>query len=134
FRVGYAPSAWDKVLVAAQRDGFSQQELAAAGLASRGRQGGLYDRFRARIMFPLADSRGRVLGFGARALREDQRPKYVNTSENELYRKGRQLFGLHLARPHAARSRRMLVAEGYTDVLALHQAGLRDSVALMGTA
>jgi DNA primase len=134
FRVGYAPSAWDKVLVAAQRDGFSQQELAAAGLASRGRQGGLYDRFRARIMFPLADPRGRVLGFGARAVREDQRPKYVNTSENELYRKGQQLFGLDKARQFAARMGRVVAVEGYTDVLALHQAGIRESVAIMGTA
>src|SRR5205814_615932 len=109
-------------------------ELAAAGLASRGRQGGLYDRFRARIMFPLADPRGRVLGFGARALRQDQRPKYVNTSENELYRKGQQLFGLDKARQFAARMGRVVAVEGYTDVLALHQAGIRESVAVMGTA
>jgi DNA primase len=134
FRVGYAPSAWDKVLVAAQRDGFSQQELAAAGLVSRGRQGGLYDRFRARIMFPLADARGRVLGFGARALREDQRPKYLNTSDNELYHKGQQLFGLDKARQIAARMGRVVAVEGYTDVLALHQAGIREVVAVMGTA
>src|SRR3712207_327617 len=65
FRVGYAPSAWDRVLVGAQRDGFGPSELVAAGLAQRGREGGLYDRFRGRIMFPLADARGRVLGFGA---------------------------------------------------------------------
>jgi DNA primase len=85
-------------------------------------------------MFPLADLRGRVLGFGARAVRDQQRPKYVNTSENEIYRKGRQLFGIDRARPHAARTRRLIVVEGYTDVLALHQSGMRDSVATMGTA
>ena len=134
FRVGYAPSAWDRLLTAAQRDGFGVQELVAAGLAQQGRQGGWYDRFRARIMFPLADGRGRVLGFGARAVREEQRPKYLNTSENELYHKGRQLFGIDHARGRAAKTGRIVVVEGYTDVLALHQAGLRESVAIMGTA
>ena len=134
FRVGYAPSAWDRVLVAAQRDGSSPEELVGAGLAQRGKGGGLYDRFRARIMFPLADARGRVLGFGARALRENQQPKYLNTSENEIYHKGRQLFGIDRARPQAARLRRVVVVEGYTDVLALHQAGVSESVGIMGTA
>jgi DNA primase len=135
FRVGYAPSAWDKVTVAAQRDGFTREEIAAAGLGQRGRGGtGFYDRFRARIMFPLADPRGRVLGFGARAVRAEQQPKYLNTSENELYHKGRQLFGIDIARGEAAKRGRILVVEGYTDVLALHQAGLNESVAIMGTA
>jgi DNA primase len=134
FRVGYAPSAWDRVIVGAQRDGFAPPELVAAGLAQRGREGGLYDRFRGRIMFPLADARGRVLGFGARAMAEGRGPKYLNTSENELYHKGRQLFGIDLARSHAAKTGRIVVVEGYTDVLALHQAGIRESVAIMGTA
>src|SRR3712207_6735593 len=134
FRIGYSPKAWDKLLVAAQRDGFSQEELAAAGLAQRGTRGGVYDRFRGRIMFPLADYRGRVLGFGARALREDQRPKYLNTSENELYHKGRQLFGIDRAASQAAKRGRIVAVEGYTDVLALHQSGITESVAIMGTA
>ncbi|MEA2438491.1 MAG: primase [Thermoleophilaceae bacterium] len=134
FRVGYAPSAWDRVMLAAQRDGFSQEELAASGLGQKGRQGGFYDRFRARIMFPLVDPRGKVLGFGARSMRDDQGPKYVNTSENELYHKGRQLFGIHHARGPAARAGRVIAVEGYTDVLALHQAGVTESVAIMGTA
>ncbi|GAC1323932.1 MAG: hypothetical protein NVSMB25_20880 [Thermoleophilaceae bacterium] len=134
FRVGYAPSAWDRVLLAAQRDGFTVEEIAAAGLAQRGRNGGFYDRFRSRIMFPLADPRGRVLGFGARALRDEQQPKYVNTSENELYHKGRQLFGIDRARAAAARAGRIVAVEGYTDVLALHQAGVTEAVAIMGTA
>ena len=134
FKVGYAPSAWDRVIVGAQRDGFAPPDLVAAGLAQRGREGGLYDRFRGRIMFPLADARGRVLGFGARAMAEGRGPKYLNTSENEIYHKGRQLFGIDLARAHAAKSGRIVVVEGYTDVLALHQAGIRESVAIMGTA
>jgi DNA primase len=134
FRVGYAPSAWDSVMMAAQRLGFNREELAAAGLGQKGRSGGFYDRFRGRIMFPLADPRGKVLGFGARAMRDDQGPKYVNTAENELYHKGRQLFGIDHARGHAARVGRVVAVEGYTDVLALHQAGVTESVAIMGTA
>jgi DNA primase len=134
FRIGYAPSAWDRMLVGAQESGFRPDELEKAGLAQRGRQGGLYDRFRGRIMFPLADRRGQVLGFGARAMRDGQGPKYLNTSENDLFRKGQQLFGLHLAHGPATKSERIVVVEGYTDVLALHQEGIRDSVAIMGTA
>ena len=134
FRVGYSPSGWENIVGAARREGFSLEELAAAGLAQRGRQGEFYDRFRARIMFPLVDARGRALGFGARAVRDEQRPKYVNTSENELYHKGRQLFGIDQARAAAAKAGRVIAVEGYTDVLALHQAGVEESVAIMGTA
>ena len=134
FRVGYAPSAWDKVLVGAQRDGYSPQELVDAGLAQRNDAGNLYDRFRGRIMFPLADARGRVLGFGARAMSEGRGPKYLNSSESRIYRKGRQLFGIDVARPHATKSGRIVLVEGYTDVLAMHQAGIRETVAIMGTA
>src|SRR3954451_17367676 len=134
FRVGYSPSAWDKILMAAQRDGFSREELLAAGLAQQNRNGQVYDRFRARIMFPLSDARGRVLGFGARMLEEGRGPKYLNTSENSIYHKGRQLFGIHQARAAAASAGRIVAVEGYTDVLALHQAGIREVVAIMGTA
>ena len=135
FRVGYSPSAWDRMLLGARQSGFSEEELMAAGLAQRGRDGrSAFDRFRGRIMFPLADGRGRVLGFGARQMGEGRGPKYLNTSENEIYHKGRQLFGLDIARAEAARSGRIVVVEGYTDVLALHQAGIREAVAIMGTA
>jgi DNA primase len=94
----------------------------------------LYDRFRSRIMFPLADVRGRVLGFGARAMREQQRPKYLNTSDNDIYHKGSHLYGADLARAHATKAGEVIVCEGYTDVIALHQAGMRNTVGLMGTA
>jgi DNA primase len=136
FRVGYAPSAWDRVLTASRRAGFSDEELLAAGLVqrSKSRPGQVYDRFRERIMFPAADARGRVVGFGARAMRSNQQPKYLNTSEGELYHKREQLFGIDLARAAATRVGRMILVEGYTDVLALHQAGLRNAVGIMGTA
>jgi DNA primase len=134
FGVGFAPSPWDRLLVRAQQDGFDIRELHEAGLAQRSREGRTYDRFRGRIMFPLRDTRGRVLGFGARALREGQQPKYVNSPETAVYRKGRSLFGVDLARQHATRAGRVIVVEGYTDVIALHQAGIRNVVASMGTA
>jgi DNA primase len=145
FHVGYAPSAWDRVLSASLRGGFSARELYEAGLVQRSSQSGrLYDRFRARIMFPLADMRGRVLGFGARVLDDAggesrrgegaRRPKYLNTADNTIYHKGRHLYGAHLARTHAARAGRVILCEGYTDAIALHQAGMHNAVGLMGTA
>jgi DNA primase len=135
FRVGYAPSAWDRVLSASRRGGFSEQELYTTGLAQRSKENGRpYDRFRSRIMFPLTDIRGKVLGFGARAMREEQRPKYLNTSDNDVYHKGLHLYGADLARAHAARAGQVIVCEGYTDTIALHQAGMRNAVGLMGTA
>ena len=107
----------------------------AAGLASRGRENrGVFDRFRGRIMFPLCDERGRVLGFGARALREDQRPKYLNTSDGDIFHKGRMVYGADLARADAARAGRVVLVEGYTDVIALRQAGVPEAVGSMGTA
>ncbi len=139
FRVGYAPSAWDRILLASRRAGFSDEELLTVGLAqrSRNRPGSIYDRFRERIMFPAIDARGRVHGFGARRMRENQAgaggAKYLNTSDGELYHKREVLFGIDLARSAAAKAGRMILVEGYTDVLALHQAGLRNSVGIMGT-
>ncbi len=135
FRVGFSPDAWDKVVGASQRAGYSAEELLAAGLASRKRDGGgLLDRFRGRLMFPWADSRGRVLGFGARALKEGDNPKYLNSSEGEVFSKGRQVYGTHLARAAAAKAGSVVLVEGYTDVIALHQAGVRNAVGQMGTA
>jgi DNA primase len=135
FRVGYAPSAHDTLLRAVRRAGFSNREVYDAGLAQRAKgEGMLYDRFRRRIMFPLCDMRGRVLGFGARALGAGQRPKYLNSSDGVVYHKGRHLFGADIARAAATKAGSVIVAEGYTDVIAMHQAGLRNTVGLMGTA
>lgn len=135
FRVGYAPSAWDTVLKSSTKAGYKAKELYDAGLVARAKgEGRIYDYFRGRIMFPLADRRGRVLGFGARTLRDGQKPKYLNTSEKrELFHKGSIVYAGHLARAHAAKAGAVIVCEGYTDVLALHQAGVRNAVASMGT-
>jgi DNA primase len=135
FRVGFAPRAWDRVVSASARAGYSESELLAAGLASRRREGpGLLDRFRGRIVFPLADVKGHVLGFGARALSADDRPKYLNTSDSDLFHKGSLVYGADLARAAAARAGRLVLVEGYTDVIALRQAGIPETVCSMGTA
>lgn len=136
FRVGYAPSAWDTLLNAARREKFANKEIFDAGLVVRSSkgQGKIYDRFRRRIMFPLADNRGRVIGFGARALGSDQQPKYLNSADGELFHKGDIVYGAHLARASAAKAGEVIAVEGYTDVLALHQAGIENVVCVMGTA
>jgi DNA primase len=135
FRIGYAPSGWDRVLRASREGKFTNREVYEAGLAQRSEQSGkLYDRFRSRIVFPLADIRGRVLGFGARAMSEGRGPKYLNTADNDVYHKGLHLYGADLARQHATRAGQVILCEGYTDVIALHQAGMRNAVGLMGTA
>jgi DNA primase len=134
FGVGFAPSAWDQVLTRGQRAGYSVEEMRAAGLVQKGQKGGFYDRFRKRIAFPVRDPRGRVMGFGARSLGEDAKgPKYLNSPEG-VFRKSEMLFGIDRARSAIARQGRAVVVEGYTDVLALHQAGIEESVAVMGTA
>ena len=135
FGVGYAPSAWDRVLVASRNAGYTEEELLAVSLAQRSQtnRGRVYDRFRERIMFPTADSRGRVIGFGARAMRDNQPPKYLNSSDGELYHKRRVLYGIDKARASAAKGARMVLVEGYTDVLAVHQAGIANCVGIMGT-
>jgi DNA primase len=135
FRVGYSPGAYDRVVGASVRAGYSEDELLACGLAQQRRDGrGLIDRFRGRIMFPLCDERGRVLGFGARALRPDDRPKYLNSSDNAVFHKNEVLYGADLARAAAARSGRVVLVEGYTDAIALRQAGVQEVVGSMGTA
>jgi DNA primase len=134
FGVGYAPSAWDTVLRRGQSAGYLLAELDAAGLLVKNKRGNPYDRFRSRIIFPIRDARGRAQGFGARAMTADQKPKYLNSPEGELYRKSRTLYAIERARPAIAKAGRALVVEGYTDVLAAHQAGIAEAVAVMGTA
>lgn len=132
YHVGLSPSGWRGLSERARAQGFSQRELEAAGLAVA-REGRTYDRFRGRVMFPLIDHRGRVVGFGGRSLGEDA-PKYLNSSEGPVYQKGRLLYGLFQARKAIAEADEVLVVEGYTDVLGAAQAGVRNVVASMGTA
>lgn len=134
FRVGYSPKAWDKLFVPALRQGFTEQELIDAGLVQRNDRGQLFDRFRGRIMFPLADKKGIVRGFGARGMRDSDKPKYLNSADGPVFHKGTQIFGVNHARKPAAAKKRVIAVEGYADVLALHDAGFEEAVAVMGTA
>jgi DNA primase len=135
FRIGFAPTGWDRILSASRQAGFTDQELRVAGLIAESRRspGRRFDFFRGKIMFPTADARGRVRGFGGRKLGEEPGPKYVNTPDGELYHKRDVLYGIDHARAAAAKAGRMILVEGYTDVLALHQAGIRNAVGIMGT-
>lgn len=133
FRLGFAPSAWDRVCAAALAKGFTAAELGQAGLSGRGRRGPV-DRFRGRLIFPLADVRGRIRGFGARQMPGGEPPKYLNSPEGPLFHKTDMVYGLDRARAAIAAAGRATVVEGYTDVLALHQAGFANTVASMGTA
>ena len=133
FRLGYSLPGWERLREAALAKGFGEQDLLDAGLVIPGKSGRPYDRFRGRIMFPLGDERGRTLGFGARTL-GDEKPKYLNSPETPLYHKSEALFGLDKAKAAARQQDRVYVVEGYTDVMALAQAGVANVVASMGTA
>ncbi|MEW2518103.1 DNA primase [Actinacidiphila alni] len=134
FGVGYAPAGWDHLVRFLRGKGFSDKELITAGLASESRRGGAIDRFRGRLIWPIRDITGEVIGFGARKLREDdQGPKYLNTSETPLYKKSQVLYGIDLAKKEIARTGRAVVVEGYTDVMACHLAGITTAIATCGT-
>lgn len=134
FALGFAPPGRDNLLRAAQRDHYSQELLLAAGLlVEAGDKGSPYDRFRQRWMFPIFDLQGRPVAFGGRLLGE-QGPKYLNSPETPLFRKGDLLYALHLAREAARSAGRLVVVEGYVDAIACHAAGLTETVASLGTA
>jgi DNA primase len=134
FGIGYAPPGWDNLCRALRGDGVPAEDLLAAGLASRDEQGRLRDRFRDRIIFPIRDRRGRVIAFGGRALDSDATPKYLNSPETPLFHKGSELYGLYEARAHTPSLPRLIVVEGYMDVVALAQHGIGYAVATLGTA
>ncbi|MDP8957705.1 MAG: DNA primase [Actinomycetota bacterium] len=133
FKLGYSPLEWDGLVSHLRSSGVGERSALAAGLAVRSRQGRLVDRFRGRVMFPIYDLRGDPVGFGARLL-EGQGPKYLNSPETRLYEKSRLLYGLSWSKADIVRLGYALVVEGYTDVIALHQAGLPVAVATCGTA
>lgn len=134
FGVGYAPAGWEHLVRYLRGKGFSDKEILVGGLASQGQRGGLIDRFRGRLVWPIRDTAGEVVGFGARRLREDDNgPKYLNTPETPLYKKSQVLYGIDLAKKEIAKSGRAVVVEGYTDVMACHLAGVTTAVATCGT-
>ena len=136
FGVGYAPQGWDGLTKHLRAAGFTIEELEEAGLSKMGDRGPI-DKFRHRIMWPIKDISGDVVGFGARKLasdEEDQGPKYLNTSETPIYKKSQVLYGLDMAKKDIAKNRQVVVVEGYTDVMACHLAGITTAVATCGTA
>ncbi len=133
YGLGFAPPGWDSLRQALGNDEHGRKALIDAGLLIDKGDGQGYDRFRDRIMFPIRDRRGRVIGFGGRVLGEGE-PKYLNSPETPVFHKGRELFGLYEARQALRRIERLLVVEGYMDVVALAQFGIRDAVATLGTA
>jgi DNA primase len=136
FGVGYAPDEWDALYKTLKSKGFSDQELTIAGLTREGTKGPI-DRFRNRLVWPIKDISGDVVGFGARKLANDdvdQGPKYLNTSETPLYKKSQILYGLDMAKKEIAKKRQVVIVEGYTDVMAAHLAGITTAVATCGTA
>ncbi|UOE44933.1 DNA primase [Agromyces larvae] len=134
FGVGFAPKSWDRLTNHLKSRGFTTDELAAAGLVSQGDRG-VYDRFRGRLVWPIRDVTGQTVGFGARRLLDDDNgPKYLNTPETALYRKAQVLYGLDLAKRDISKSHRVVVVEGYTDVMACHLAGVTTAIATCGTA
>ena len=133
FGVGFAPKSWDALTNHLTGRGFTTDELAASGLVSQGDRG-VYDRFRGRLIWPIRDVTGQTVGFGARKLLDgDQGPKYLNTPETAIYHKAQVLYGLDLAKRDIAKSRRVVLVEGYTDVMACHLAGVTTAIATSGT-
>lgn len=133
FGLGYAPKAWSDLKDHLKSLGFSKEEMMQAGLLSQGDKGA-YDRFRGRVVWPIRDTTGQTIGFGARKLYEDdQGPKYLNTPETPVYHKAQVLYGLDVAKRDIAKSRQVVVVEGYTDVMAAHLSGVTTAVATCGT-
>ncbi|MBM4017607.1 MAG: DNA primase [Planctomycetes bacterium] len=133
FRIGYAPAGWDNLIRAAGRDDIGIDLLEQAGLVIRREDGGYYDRFRGRVMFPILDTLTRPIAFGGRALGDEQ-PKYLNSPETAIFHKGEALYGLAQARAGIEAEKRAVVVEGYFDVVLPHQAGVKHVVATLGTA
>jgi DNA primase len=133
FGVGFAPSGWDTLLSHFNNDAASVKLLEQSGMLVKKEKGGYYDRFRNRIMFPIHDPRGRVIGFGGRAT-DDSKPKYLNSPETPVFQKGQELYGLHQVKKSHEKLTRMLVVEGYMDVIGLAQYGVNYAVATLGTA
>ncbi|WP_432026691.1 DNA primase [Streptomyces sp. 1222.5] len=134
FDVGYSPQGWDHLTRYLRGKGFTDKELILSGLSQEGRRGPI-DRFRGRLMWPIRDIGGEVVGFGARKLYEaDNGPKYLNTPETAIYRKSQVLYGIDLAKKDIAKASRAVVVEGYTDVMACHLAGVTTAIATCGTA
>lgn len=131
FGLGFAPNSWDGLITELAGQGYDKRDLLDAGLAVSNKDGRIYDRFRNRVMFPIIDVRGNVIGFGGRVM-DDSTPKYLNSPDTPVYNKSRNLFALNIAK--TSKAGRVILTEGYMDTIALHQAGFDSAVASLGTA
>ncbi len=131
YGLGYAPDDWSALRDHLRSKGYRDEEMVLAGVCQQGQKGHVYDNFRNRVMFPIVDLRGNVIGFGGRVL-DDSKPKYLNTGKTPVFDKGRNLFSMQFAKNAASTT--MILAEGYMDVIAIHQAGFENVVATLGTA
>lgn len=134
FRLGWAGPGWTELLLRFRKAGVSEETLLATGLVVRNDRGNLFDRFRGRLIFPITDEAGRVIGFGGRAMSEAQQPKYLNSPETTVFHKRRVLYGLDQARAAIRQTGKVLIVEGYMDAITAHQAGVTFTVASLGTA
>jgi DNA primase len=133
FGVGYSPAAWDELTKHLRARGFTEDELLKSGLARRTSRGGMIDMFRGRLMWPIRDLSGETIAFGARKLNPEDDPKYLNTPETQIFKKGHVLYGADLAKREIAKQRKAVIVEGYTDVMACHLSGVPTAVATSGT-
>ena len=130
FGLGFAPNRWDSLIAELSTQGYDKRDLLDAGLAVSNKDGRIYDRFRNRVMFPIIDVRGNVIGFGGRVM-DDSTPKYLNSPDTPVYNKSRNVFALNIAKN--AKTERVILTEGYMDTISLHQAGFSSAVASLGT-
>ena len=131
FGLGFAPNRWDGLIAELSTQGYDKRDLLDAGLAVSSKDGRVYDRFRNRVMFPIIDVRGNVIGFGGRVM-DDSTPKYLNSPDTPVYNKSRNVFALNIAK--TSKAGRVILTEGYMDTISLHQAGFDSAVASLGTA
>ena len=134
YSIGYSLNSWDSLNEELKKKGFSEEVVILAGLAKKNKEGKLYDVFRDRLMFPIKDRKGRVVGFGGRVMNPDDQPKYLNTGDTPIFQKGKELYGLFEALEVRKELNKLFVVEGYMDTVAMSEHGLRNSVATLGIA
>src|SRR5439155_11348176 len=134
FQLGFAPESWDALSTHLRQKGATQEQRERSGLVVTKEEGGAYDRFRGRLIFPVFDAQGKPIAFGGRTLDPEGEPKYLNSPETPAYTKGRHLFGLNLTRDEIRRQAFAIMVEGYFDLIVPYQAGVRNVVASLGTA
>lgn len=133
FMIGYSNNSYNELYNILKEKGFTEEEILASSLVNKTKEGKFIDRFRGRLMFPIQDVRNRVIAFGGRVL-DDSKPKYINSPENIVYSKGRHLFGLNVAKKYENKMKKIIIVEGYMDAISLHQRGIHNVVASLGTA